>query len=624
MNIFCETTEIGEHVKMNNNNKICHHNFRRGLLASATLASLGLTPVQAIELDTGYDDLSVRFDNTFKFNYAQRVESANSKLANSRNNNDGNRNFSAGSPVTQRLDVLSELDVVYKNKVGFRVSANSWYDHAYDDIGSDNPSTNQLNDGRPDSRHQSGYVDRYYNGPSSEILDAFVFGSTDIGEESQLSAKAGKHTVYWGETSLASAHAISYGQSGLDLAKALAVPGTEAKELFIPRNQLSASFTLNPELTVAAQYFLDWTAARLPESGTYLGFNDGYLNGGHNLSLIAGTNPFFGAPGPLGQNQFLRLSNGHTFKPDKSGDFGLMAKWSPAWLDGTLGVYYRKTSDILPNVVFQPVAVGPAQLISGNAGSYNKFYVDDIDVYGLSLSKSIEGVSVGFDLSYRHNMALASVTPSVNPTLGAAGVPGFISSFDGDNGVARGNTVHAVLNGLTTFGTTPAWDSASLLVELGYSHWLDVTENKQLFKGSSWYEGVDKVTKDNYILGVNFTPTWYQVFPGVDVFLPTTYNVGLAGQSSVQLGGNKGTGSYSVGIGMDVRSQYRFDLKYVDNFGDFDTCGSAGNATVHGDGPAPGANGQYNCVPGQPTAFAGTPSSLKDRGMVTFTFKTTL
>lgn len=611
-------------MKNNNNNDICPSDLRRGLLTSAILVGLGVTPVHAFELDTGNEDLSVRFDNTFKFNYAQRVESPNSKLANSRNNNDGNRYFSSGTPVSQRLDVLSELDMVYKKQMGVRVSANSWYDHAYDDVGSDNPSTNQLNDGRPDSRHRSGYADRYYNGPSSEILDAFVFGSTEIGDESQLSAKAGKHTLYWGESVLAFAHGNSYGQSGLDLSKALAVPGTEAKELFIPRNQLSTTFTVNQELSIGAQYFLDWSAARLPESGTYLGFNDSFQSGGHNLSLIAGTNPSFGVPGPLGVNQFLRLSNGHTFKPDKRGDFGLMVKWSPVWLDGTLGAYYRKTSDILPNVVLQPTVVGPAQLISGNVGSYNKFYVDDIDVYGISLSKSIAGVSVGFDLNYRHNMPLASVPGTVNTTLGAAGAPGYISSFDGDNGVARGNTVHSTLNGLTTFGDTPIWDSASLLVELAYSRWLDVTENKQLFKGEDWYRGVDKVTKDNYILGMNFTPTWYQVFPGVDLFLPASYNVGLKGQSSVQLGGNKGTGSYSVGVGMDVRSQYRFDLKYVDNFGDFDTCGSAGSAAAHGDGAAPGANSQYNCVPGQPTSFAGTPSSLKDRGMVTLTFKTTL
>lgn len=609
---------------MNNNNKICHPNLRRGLLASAILAGLGMTPVQAFEFDTGNEDLTVRFDNTLKFNYAQRVEAANSKLANSWNNNDGDRNFSSGSPVAQRLDVMSELDVVYKKQMGFRVSANSWYDHAYDDIGSFNPSTNQMNDGKADSKHQSGYADRYYNGPSSEILDAFVFGSTEIGDESMLSGKAGKHTVYWGESVLAFAHGNNYGQSGLDLSKALAVPGTEAKELFIPRNQLSTSFTVNPELTLAAQYFLDWNAARLPESGTYLGFNDGIQSGGHNLSLIAARNPFFGLQGPLGANEFLRLSNGHTYTPDNSGDFGLMAKWSPAWLDGTLGVYYRKTSDILPNLALQPGAVTPAAIASGTVGSYNQFYVDDIDIYGVSLAKNIAGVSVGFDLNYRHNMALSSVPATVNPTLGAAGAPGFIGSFDGANGVARGNTVHAVLNGLTTFGETPIWDSSSLLVELAYSRWLDVTDNKQLFKGEDWYNGVDKVSKDNYIVGMNFNPTWYQVFPGIDMFMPVNYNVGLAGHSSVQLGGNKGTGSYAVGVGMDVHSQYRFDLKYVDNFGDFDTCGSAGNASARGDGAAPGANGQYNCVPGQTTAFAGTVAQLKDRGMVTFTFKTTL
>src|SRR5471030_720848 len=609
---------------MINNNKICHPNLRRGLLASGVLAGLGIGPVYAFEFNTGNDDLSVRFDNTLKLNYAQRVEGANSKLSNTWNSNDGDRNFSAGSPVSERLDVLSELDVVFKQNLGFRVSANSWYDHAYDDVGSTNPSTNQLNNGKPDSNRQSGYVDRYYNGPSSELLDAFVFGSTEIGDESLLSGKLGKHNVYWGESILAFAHGNSYGQAGLDLTKALTVPGTESKELFIPRKQLSTSLTVNSELTLAAQYFFGWDASRIPESGTFLGFNDGIQNGGHDLSLIGGANTLLGVPGPVGANEYLRLNNGHTFTPSQSGDFGLMAKWSPAWLDGTLGFYYRKTSDMLPNIALQPTAVGIPQLISGNAGSYNQFYVDDIDIYGISLAKNIEGVSFGLDVNYRHNMPLSSVPATVNPSPAAAGQPGVISSFNGENGVARGNTVHAVLNGLTTFGPTPVWDTAPLLVEVAYSRWLDVTENQQLFKGDDWYQGIDKVTKDNYIMGMNFTPTWYQVFPGIDMYLPVSYNVGLAGQSSVQLGGNKGTGSYSVGVGMDVRTQYRFDLKYVDNFGDFDTCGSAGSASAHGDGAAPGANGQYNCVPGQATSFAGIPAQLKDRGMVSLTFKTTL
>lgn len=597
----------------NKNNKTCH-GVQPSVLASALLVGLGAMPVHALELDTGIEDLQVRFDNTVKLNYAQRVESANSKLANAWNNNDGDRNFSAGSAVSQRIDVLHELDVVYRKQFGFRVSGNSWYDHAYDNVGSDNPATNQFQNGVADSRKLSGYAERYFNGPSSEFLDAFVFGSTEIGDESMLSMKVGSHTQYWGESILAFAHGNSYGQSGLDIAKGLAVPGTEAKELFIPRNQISMNFTLNPELSFGAQYFLGWDASRLPESGTYLGFNDAIQHGSDDLSLIAQPNPLYGRV--PGAPQFLRLTGGHTFTPDKHGDFGLMLRWSPEWLDGSLGVYYRKTSDILPNIALQPSAVGMPQLMSGVVGSYNQFYVDDIDIYGLSLSKSIAGVSVGVDLNYRENMPLASVPANVNP-LAPAGTPGFISSFDGDNGVARGKTVHAVVNGLTTFAETPVWDGASLLVELAYSRWLDVTDNKQLFKGEDWYRGVDKVTRDNYVMGVNFTPTWYQVFPGVDVQLPATYNVGLDGESAVQLGGNKDSGSYSVGVGVDLRNQYRFDLKYVDNFGPFDTCGSPV------DGATPGANGQYNCTPGQATAFAGTPSQLKDRGMVTFTFKTT-
>jgi hypothetical protein len=610
---------------MNNNNKICHPHLRQGLLASAIMAGLGITPVHAFEIDTGDPDLAVRFDNTVKMNYAQRVESADPRLSHSWNNNDGDRNFRAGSPVSERVDVLSEMDVVYKQTSGFRLSSNTWYDHAYDNVGSDNASTNQLHDGKPDSDRLSSYANRYYNGPSAELLDAFVFTSMEIGDESLLSAKLGKHTQYWGESILSLAHGNNYGQSGLDLSKALAVPGTEAKELFIPRSQLSTSLTLNSELTLAAQYFLNWNAARLPESGTYLGFNDSLQSGG-DLSAIGAVNPRFGTPGPLGANQYLRLSEGHTYTPSNSGDYGLMAKWSPEWLDGTLGFYYRKTSDILPNVVLQPTAVGAAQLLSGNIGSYNQFYVDDIDVYGVSLSKSIEGVSVGLDVNYRHNMPLSSVAATVSPAAGAAGLPGFISSFNGENGVARGNTVHAVLNGLTTFAKTPVWDSSTLLMELAYSRWLSVTENEQLFKGDDWYRGADKVTKDNYVLGVNFTPTWYQVFPGVDMYLPAAVSVGLKGESSVQLGGNEGAGNYSIGVGMDIRNQYRFDLKYVDNFGAIDTCKAAGSATpggAQGGGSAPGANGQYNCTPGQPTAFAGTFAQIADRGMVTLTFKTT-
>jgi hypothetical protein len=634
--------------------------LKKTVLTTAVLLGLGLPSAQAFELETENPDLSIRFDNTVKINYAQRVESADPTLAAAWNNNDGNRNFKNGSAVAQRLDLFTELDLIYKGMMGFRISTNSWYDHAYRNINSDNPFTNQLNAGQPDASHLSHYANRYYNGPSAEILDAFVFVNTEIGD-SLLSAKLGSTTSYWGESLFQFVHGVSFGQSGVDITKALAVPGTEAKELFIPREQLQFTLNLNYEWTLSAQYFFGWDAARLPESGTYLGFNDGIQSGGNELSLIAQANPLAGATGitpvaVIANNgaalvadfgagpapSMIRLVNGETHTPDDKGDFGLMAQWSPEWLDGTLGFYFRNTSDLLPNLLLKPqpsqtpvacmdIAAGTCELLAANnmvpatlpigatlsgvAGSYHQFYVDDIEIYGLSLSKNIAGISVGMDLNYRNNMPLQSVPATLNAAA-PAGTPGVISSFNGNDAVAKGSTVHAVLNGLTTFADTALFDSASLAIELSYSRWQNLDSNEQLFKGSDWYKGIDKVSKDNLVLNLNFTPTFFQVRPGMDLFLPFTYNAGLSGHSAVQSGGNQGAGSFSVGVGADFYQKYRFDMKYVDSFGSFDTC-STGT-----DGAAPGT-GNYGCVPGQPTAFAGLPAQLQDRGMLTLTFKTT-
>jgi hypothetical protein len=616
-----------------------HGALLRSLLPTAI--SLAVMPAAyAFEFNTGSDDWAVRFDNTLKTSYGQRVEGQNSKVANTSNLNDGDRNFSVGSAVSQRVDLLTELDVVYQGQMGFRVSGASWYDHAYDHVGSNsNPFPGQegnagnlvaarpagaiqpgdsLN-GRTASKHGlSRYTDRYYNGPSGEILDAFVFYSTEVGEDSMFSAKLGKHNVYWGETLFNAANGINYGQSALDIAKLYNVPGTETKELFLPRNQLSMSYTLNPELTLGAQYFLEFQNSRLPEGGTYMGGYD-MLGEGADVfwlplpALLGGAGAFYGAP------------RGHDVKPHNSGDFGLMAKWSPEWLGGTLGFYYRNTSDTLPSVLINAPNLHKPGLAGLEGIEYLTAYADDIDIYGISLSKGVGPVSVGLDLNYRENMPLVSNFSTINPTLSALAGQGLVNGANligavpgnGDTGLARGKTFHVVLNGLVTFGDTPVWDASSLAVEGTLTHLVSVDKGKQTFKGDSSYRGEDKVDTNAYTLATNFTPTWYQVFPGVDLSMPMSWNVGLKGNSAVQLGGNEDAGSYSVGVAADVYQKYKFDLKYVDSFGPFDTCETGL------DNNTPGANGRYECIPGQITSQAGLSPLLKDRGMVTASFKTT-
>lgn len=107
---------------MNNNKNVLFCLHRRNLLATLLLVA-GAPAAQAFQLDLADPDWNVRFDNTAKLSYGQRVEGQNAKVARTANLNDGDKNFSVGSAVTQRVDLLTELDVVYQGNMGMRVSA---------------------------------------------------------------------------------------------------------------------------------------------------------------------------------------------------------------------------------------------------------------------------------------------------------------------------------------------------------------------------------------------------------------------------------------------------------------------------------------------------------------------
>lgn len=552
--------------------KTMRRTFRRTALSVAAVALCAgvCGSAAAFDIDTGNDDMQVRFDNTVRYNFGRRVEGQNASILGNVNTDDGDRNFNKNSTINNRLDLLTEFDVVYQKKFGARVSAASWYDQAYKG-GFDNTSlatSNHLVNGAP-AFGLSNYADRYYHGLSGEWLDAFVFGGFDLGNM-PVTFRAGRHTVNWGEGLLTggAVHGNTYGQAPLDMGKALSIPGVEAKELFRPLAQISGQIQAAPELAFAGQYYLQWEPTRFPESGTYLGFADHFQQGGE--SLIAG-------PG-------VRALHGNDLEPKDRGAWGLAARWSPEWLDGTMGFYVRKFSDPVPQVVLK--ATPPLQ--------YFFNYASDIELYGFSLSKQIAGISFGADLNYRKNMPLVSDATIPVTSLAALPAQGQILG-------ARGDTVHGVLNALGALGATPVFNSATWAAELTWNRLLSVSQGNQFFKGRTGYTAIDRVTKDFFGLALTFTPTWYQVFPGADLSMPMSYSIGLSGNSAVVLGGNKDNGNYSVGLGLDVYSKYRFDLKFVDYFGDFTT----------------------NPTTGAVIAQNGPTTLLKDRGAVYFTFKTT-
>ncbi|HEY1092940.1 MAG TPA: DUF1302 family protein, partial [Burkholderiaceae bacterium] len=417
--------------------------------SAAAVLALFAGAAGAVEISTSNPDLSIRFDNTLRLNYAQRIEAIDSKIGNSAIADEGTYSFNKGEAVAKRIDLLSEFDLVYKKHYGVRVSGTAWRDYAYDSASRTNPNAPYNNIPSYAGKTYSPYVQRLYRGGSGEIMDAFVFGGFDLGEV-PVQAKLGRHTVYWGESLLlgGNLHSVAYAQNPLDLQKGFATPGTEAKELFRPLNQLSLQAQVSETLSLQAQYMLQWESFRYPEGGTYLGPVDFAFRGPDRQFISAG----------LGF-----AANGGELAPKQRGEWGISARWSPDWLDGTLGFYVRDFADKMPQSLITQVAP--------NNSRYNLVYADGIKLYGISLAKSVAGMSLGAEFSIRRNTPLSSQVLGIAPGLPAQGAT---------NG-PRGDTQHALINLLGTAGKTGAWDSLVWMAEFTASKYTKVRSGANLF-----------------------------------------------------------------------------------------------------------------------------------------------
>jgi uncharacterized protein DUF1302 len=569
------------------------------------LASLAIAlPCGARDIDLGAPDLKLRFDNTLRYNVGIRTDPVNAKLAASPLFTAGESGVPQGGLTTSRLDLLAELDLAYVDRAGARVSAAGWYDYAYH---SGDATRSDALASRPGSYvgdQLSSYVLDRYRGPWGEILDAFAYARFDAGAV-PIVVKAGRHAVSWGESLMLPGftHGIAYSQVPLDLAKGQATPGVEAKELFRPLASVSAQAQLAPTVSLAAQVFLEWQSYLYPEGGTFYGAADFGFNGPDGIQ-------------PPGSSVYV--VNGGVSWPRDAGEWGTALRWSPAWLDGTIGLYYRRYSDKFAAVLVSPNPGGAGPIPGVPSPSrYRQYYGEDVDLAGLSFAKQILGVSVGAEASYRHNTPLLAqsagwVVPKPGQPVSVLfphGPPALL----GNTYQARGDTMHALVNAVGVVSGVPGFSSLSWAVEGTYSRWVTVSTNEDMFFGEgfgvcrgdpalgseakSWRDGC--ATRDHYGVGAGLTPTWYRVFSGTDLLLPVAVVWTVRGNSPVMMGGNQASGTYSAGVAADVRNRWRFDLRYVDFFGL-----TSDNGTMV-------------------TSANGLQALLKNRGSVTLTAKAT-
>lgn len=545
-------------------------------LAGAVVVAMLSNDAAAFKFETENPDIELRWDNTLRYNVGWRMDERDDTLGDTWTLQAGEYKFDKGDIVTNRLNLLSEFDFIYKKNYGLRVSGIAWYDGAYNDKVEGNPAYQAagLGTAYPGNKF-TDTVKRYYT-HSGELLDAFVFGRVNLGD-SPLDVRVGRHNIYWGESLFSPIHGVSYSQGPVDFRKATATPGTEAKELFLPLNQVSAHWQINDVFSLAGQYYLQWEPYRIYEGGTYFTFADPVFQRGTFFAPNGGL-PYKGD-----------VNTGPDARPDDTGNWGLKLMASPEF--GTIGVYYRKFDDKVPSILRTP-----------GASSFHNAYAEDVKLWGVSLSKEMGGVSFGAEVVRRENTALNTQTGSAK--------------------IARGDTWHALLNATAVISTTPLFDSATLLAELTYSK-LDRVYNstEAYFKhvdhqcrnalgalGGSEKDGCS--TDDAWGLAMNFTPVWYQVFPSIDLSMPMTYNRGLKGNSPVPFGGNENSGSWSIGLSADYQQKYRFDLSYIDYYGDYTSRPTPAAFAVPGIGPSVmGSNNGGNAI-------------IHDRGWLSFTFKT--
>lgn len=508
-----------------------------GLLrpVAAAMVTCGVIgSAHGFQIETENPDVTMSWFNTLRYNVGWRVEERDPVIGNTLANDESDYSFDRGDIVTNRLDLLSEFEFDYRKQVGFRVSGAAWYDAAFHDEVRTNPAF--ATRGSYTNNQFSDFTKRFYK-RGGEFLDAYVFGNFDLGS-TPVNVKAGRHTVLWGEAISLSNHSVSYNQSPGDGRKATINPGATAKELALPIGQVSGTVQVTPELALAGQYYYEWAESRAPEGGTYLGVADFILRGPDRF-CPATTGPCF--------------ANAGLVKPEQSGDWGLSARWRPSWLDGTLGVYVRQFDERSGWTTVSPAT-----------GTYRFSFAENAKLYGISLAKSIGGVSVGAEVVHRKNTALQA------------------SSTDANLQGPRGDTSHFLLNGTSQFGTTPVWSSAVVTAEVAYAHLDKMRSNATRFNGcenkpvAQRDVGFGCSTKDNWVTALTFSPTWVAVAPGLDITGAVRVNYGLKGNTAVlsNSSGRQGAGAYTVSLAFDYNQKHTFTVAYNDYLATYRTNGA--------------------------------------------------
>ncbi len=415
--------------------------FRRSSIGTAIALAfmVGMPSAFAFEFKSESGEVTGSFDTTLSAGALWRMDKRDSSLisianggtSRDPNSDDGNLKYDNGELVSTVFKATHDLEVKYQNFGAF-LRASYFYDPTIH-------SKNSLS---------SKAVDEL--GSNAEILDAYVYGSFDLGGR-KLNLRLGKQVVSWGES--------TFIQNGINVlnpvnVSRLRAPGSEVKEGLIPMLMGYGSLEITDGISVELALPAEWKETKIDPAGSFFSSNDFATEGGNIAYVGFGRRndangaaiPFnlsAAAPGWAPRSKDREASDG--------GQYGVALRFFLPELNNTeLGFFhanyhsrtpfvsgYRGGLSIVPPTVIPgctafdvPRGLGAGcAFAAGRAGTYFIEYPEDIKLYGMSFNTSLPGgVALQGEYSYRRNQPLQ--LPSADLLLAAVGLANQLTSLN--------------------------------------------------------------------------------------------------------------------------------------------------------------------------------------------------
>jgi hypothetical protein len=581
-------------------------------------------PGHSFQFDT-QGPIQSSLDVTLTYSSMWRLDKQDSDLVADPNLDDANRNFDDGI-VSNGLRGIADFEWRYKadsgNSYGVFARGSAWYDdEVYDSRNNhDSPFTSNsgpLYGGSMSRNDEFTDATEDRSGGDAELLDLFMYADFAPTGDHPSTLRMGRQVINWGESAFIQ-NGLSSVINPADVSKAL-LPGTEVKEILRPLGALSGSLTLTDNISLRGYAQFEWEETIAPPYGTYLSAVPDPLSGegGENFLLptgaVAGQLPipqdpqYFNLP-------FIPVDRIGDDKASDTGQWGVSASWFVPRLNDTefgfyAGNYHRKR----PTISFTNYqgqmdndwggqcfgnagpAAGSCAVLSLAAGafdmaSYQLAYWEDVEYYGASWNTVIPFSSTAFsgeviyhnDVPIQTTSLLNGLVPTVVEGTPFGSMPGAQienSIFSRQEMIVTQVTFNQDMN-FMTFA-----DDASLIVEVGYIHILDLNDD-EIWSGNT------QADTDSWGYRAAFSFTWYDglgkmISPltGTDLIWTVNFNQDVNGTSPV-VGTGFVDGAKAVATGLEATWQNTWSAKlaYTNFFGEgTDTMGNDLGDHVLGD-----------------------------------------